>query len=509
MRRLTTTVSAVVTTLLVALPAPGKELAGATAVTPHPRALGAIRDELSRRVEAGELPSVAVGVLVEGEAAWREAFGWADREAGVRASPESLYGLASLGKSITGTAVLALVERGVLTLDSPVAPWLEPATLRLGGGDDGAPVTLRQVLQMTAGIPHGNYTYDRRADAAALTSERLLQHRGIVVFPPGRFVAYSNFTYAVLERLLERATGLAYPDALRREVFEPLGMATAFVGEGTAPAGTVARYDDAARRLPDRYPRPRSSRAMNASVEDLLRYAGFHLGRGGEASARLLSRELLERAHRDRPELPGGRISLGGWGSFELPTGELVLLSNGRDRGVQSTLAMLPESDLAVVVLANVDGDATDDIAFRILDALAPGFLDGFAAVVAEFEAWSAAPPPEDRIAGRWRGSVETAAGRVPLTLDVRSARAASLRLGDAPSRELAGLAWEEGLLVGRFEGRLVLEEEPPPGDHRIDLGLRLDGRELVGYALAIFDNERGSFALPCFARLEKVIPGP
>lgn len=149
-----------------------------------PQALAGIRQELAVRVSSGELPSVAFGVLQDGAVLWREAFGWADRERGVEATPETVYGLASLGKSITATAVLALVERGELSLDAPIAPLLAPARLRRGGGGPEPDVTLCQALRMTAAVPHGNYTYDRAEDAAAVTSERMVRDRGVVIFPP-------------------------------------------------------------------------------------------------------------------------------------------------------------------------------------------------------------------------------------------------------------------------------------------------------------------------------------
>ncbi|MEZ5333413.1 MAG: serine hydrolase domain-containing protein [Thermoanaerobaculia bacterium] len=471
-----------------------------------PGGLAAIRSDLQERVETGELPSVAVGVLRDGRIVWREGFGWADREAGTEATPETVYGLASLGKSITASAVLALVDRGELSLEAPIGPLLAPAHLRRGGGGAEPVVTLRQVLRMTAGVPHGNYTYDRAADAAAVTGERMVEDRGVVIFAPGARLEYSNFTFALLERVLERTTGLTYPEALEREVFAPLGMRRAFVAETTAPEGTAARYAEDGERLPDRFPRPRSSRAVNASVDDLLRYAAFHLGTALPGQRSIYSDALRESSHVDRTGGLGGRIAAG-WGSFDLPDGELWLLSNGRDQGVQSTLAMLPERDLAVVVLANVTGDATDGLASSILDALAPGFLAQVDGVMAEYETWSAGDREPAALDGTWRGFVETPSGRVPIALTLVAEGTSTVALGEAPPVELSGERIDEQLLVGSFEGLLVLEELPD-GTHRIDLGLHPEGDRLEGTLTAVFDNDRGSFALPAYAELERA-PDP
>lgn len=469
-----------------------------------PSRLAEIRSDLQERVENGELPSVAVGVLQDGRIVWREGFGRADREGGIAATPATLYGLASLGKSITGTAAMALVGRGELSLDAPIAPLLAPAHLRRGGGGPEPEVTLRQVLRMTAGVPHGNYTYDRAEDAAAVTSERMVRDRGVVLFEPGSRLEYSNFTFGLLERVLEQATGLSYPEVLEREVFAPLGMTGAFVAEGTAPEGTAARYGEEGERLPNRFPRPRSSRAVNAGVDDLLRYAAFHLGTPLPVQRPIYSDALRESSHVDRSGGLSGRIAAG-WGSFDLPDGELWLLSNGRDQGVQSTLAMLPARDLAVVVLANVSGDATDGIAFRILDALAPGFLVQVDGVMAEYESWSRGGESLGVLDGRWSGFVESPNGRLPLVLTLDSQGTSTVELGEAAPVELGGLGWDETLMVGSFEGLLELEERPD-GPHRIDLGLRHEGDRLSGWALALFDNDRGSFALPAYAEVDRVV---
>mgnify|MGYP002624197297 FL=1 len=184
--------------------------------------LAELHTELVERVGSGELPSAAVAVLRGDEVLWLEALGWADRELEVRATPATPYGLASVGKSITATAVMTLVECGAVRLDDLAAPHLAPGALWSPAGWAGE-VRVRHLLQMTAAIPHGNYTYLDGADAARLTAETLVAERGLVVHPPGEVYMYSNFSYAMLERLIETASGASYGDFVRRTVFEPLG----------------------------------------------------------------------------------------------------------------------------------------------------------------------------------------------------------------------------------------------------------------------------------------------
>jgi CubicO group peptidase (beta-lactamase class C family) len=63
-------------------------------------------------VTRGEAPSAALAVAKDGRVIWEEGFGWADLERKVKASPTTVYPVASLSKSMTATGVMVLAERG-------------------------------------------------------------------------------------------------------------------------------------------------------------------------------------------------------------------------------------------------------------------------------------------------------------------------------------------------------------------------------------------------------------
>jgi CubicO group peptidase (beta-lactamase class C family) len=118
--RVSTTVGVTLCALLVfsctTAPPPG----GDVSIAPDVR-FSTLRDEFKSMVDAGELSSLAVGVVEDGRIVWAEAFGVADRENGVPATVNTRYGVASLGKSITATAAMRLVEKGRLDLNATVA----------------------------------------------------------------------------------------------------------------------------------------------------------------------------------------------------------------------------------------------------------------------------------------------------------------------------------------------------------------------------------------------------
>lgn len=370
--------------LALALAAPGPARAGAAGTVPvstlaeAPAVLEDVRADLLELVQSGELPSFAVAAVRDGEPLWMETFGWADEEAGRPADATTSYRVASMGKSITATGLLVLAREGRVDLAEPVESYFAPGVGLTAHEGRTSGVTLRDVLQMTAAVPHGELDFRSREDYDAYSTGVMIRQRGSIIFPPGRVYLYSNFTYGILEHVIEQVSGDSFAGFLRRRVFDPLGMEDAAVYPDGVPAATrlatlYAAPGEPAERL---FAIPQSSLGIYTSLTDLVQYARFHLQQPLPGGRAVLDATWLDRMHSDRPDLDDGKSPLTlGWGSLDLD-GMPWLLSNGRAEGAQSTLSLLPEQGLAVICLTNVTGNTTDDVAFRICDVLAPGFMD-------------------------------------------------------------------------------------------------------------------------------------
>ncbi|HWK81528.1 MAG TPA: serine hydrolase domain-containing protein [Thermomicrobiales bacterium] len=158
---------------------------------------------------------------------WIGAFGIADREAGTPMRTDMRLRVGSVTKTFTATVVLQLVDEGRLSLDDtlqtllPDAPDLPHAEA----------ITLRQILNMRSGV--FNYTEhpglfgtvpgnEDRVWSPAELVDIARQHDAY--FEPGTDFHYSNTNYILLEMIVERATGNAFGDELRRRVLDPLGL---------------------------------------------------------------------------------------------------------------------------------------------------------------------------------------------------------------------------------------------------------------------------------------------
>ncbi len=293
----------------------------------------------------GSVPGASVLVLQNGEPVVRRAYGMADLENGVAATPATNYRLASVTKQFTAAAILLLAEDGRLALDDPLRRWLPslPAA--------ALPVTIRHLLTHTSGIvdyedviPPGTSVQLRDADVL-----RLLESQDTTYFAPGSTYRYSNSGYALLALIVERASGESFARFLRERIFEPLGMENTVAREEGISTVTHRAYGYSGRD--GRWERTDQSLTsavlgdggIYSSIDDLARWdAALY-------DDRLLRRESLALAFTPATATGDPGVAYGfGWRI----TGETVWHS-GETRGFRNVIVRWPGRRLTVVVLTN------------------------------------------------------------------------------------------------------------------------------------------------------------
>jgi CubicO group peptidase (beta-lactamase class C family) len=153
--------------------------------TQLPTRFAEVASSARERATKGELPSIAIAVAQHGRIVCEEAFGWADREKQILATPNTVYAAGSVAKAVTGAATFILAGKGKIRLDDE--PEQYGVHVR---ADAGTGITIRQLLSMTAGIQHGwFYNYGSDVDR-----KELLNRYAISAFPPGQHFIYSNFS---------------------------------------------------------------------------------------------------------------------------------------------------------------------------------------------------------------------------------------------------------------------------------------------------------------------------
>lgn len=176
-------------------------------------------DNLMRPYE-GNGPGASLLVIRDGHQAIARAYGLADVEARVPATPATNYRLASVTKQFTAASILLLADDGKLTLDDPLRRWLSSLPAAVDR------VTIRHLLTHTSGVV--DYEDVMSPDTSVQLRDadvlRLLESQNTTYFVPGTAYRYSNSGYALLALIVERASGQTFASFLRDRIFMSLGM---------------------------------------------------------------------------------------------------------------------------------------------------------------------------------------------------------------------------------------------------------------------------------------------
>ena len=190
---------------------PGHALAQTKAEKPIRQApdFTEVRTYIRTQLAAQSIPSIAVAVAVHDKIIWEEGFGSAVIENGKAATPDTPYYLASVTKSITGTAILVLRDHGTIDLDQSVNNYLGSAKLHSPMWDSSQ-ATVRRVASHIAGLT----TYSRKCAAddpmCRVSTEIAIERYGVLFWH--RAITLTTLTWVTeysarsLRIVLERAS---------------------------------------------------------------------------------------------------------------------------------------------------------------------------------------------------------------------------------------------------------------------------------------------------------------
>jgi methyl acetate hydrolase len=223
------------------------------------RAAPSLDDTLRTGIERRKIPAVAAMIATGDGITYRGAFGKGDVISGAKATPDSIFAIASMTKAITSTAAMQLVDQGKLKLDEPVSRHIpEFARLEVLDGFDSSgkpklhpvrtPVTLKHLLTHTSGFCYDTWSgemveYEKHGGKAPAGVAPLVP----LMFEPGKRWQY-GYSLDWTGRLVEVVSGLTLEQYFERNICEPLGMKdTSFL----LPAEKFDRLVSRHQRQPD------------------------------------------------------------------------------------------------------------------------------------------------------------------------------------------------------------------------------------------------------------------
>jgi CubicO group peptidase (beta-lactamase class C family) len=258
------------------------------------------------------------------------------------------FHLASVSKTITAMAVLKLFEEKSISIDQPVASFLN--------GFPFPKITVRNLLSHRSGLP--NYVHFAEHlgwdTKKTLTNQDILQllidkYALLDIGRPDAYFDYCNTNYALLALIIEKVSSLSFSNYLDQALFKPLGMNRSFVFEMEMADAVLPSYKfnnqkepfmflDAVYGDKNIYSTPRDMMKWDMALYDTS----------------FFSQKIIDEAFKGYSYERKGVKNYGlGWRLYEMPSGKKIVYHNGWWHGNNTVFSRLPQDTTVIIVLGN------------------------------------------------------------------------------------------------------------------------------------------------------------
>lgn len=307
-----------------------------------PRRLDARIPEL---MTAADVRGLTVAVVEQGELVWSAAYGVASAQLNRRASTETIFEAASLGKVVFALIVLRLADRGVIDLDESIATDFEYPLL--DHDERFALLTPRLILQHASGLPNwGGYALAKERDPVDFRGD------------PGQGYNYSGEAYTALQSFVETRTGRSLEDLFQDLAREASMHNSSFISHATRTDQYAQAWrSDGSERPILLFEKPGAAYSLVSTAEDLARFVAFYFDGGGLSDA--MFEESLRPRNPVAPDAWGAFVPDGveiawtlAWGVQRTPEGH-IYFHGGNNGEFRSFFAYSDARKAGVALMAN------------------------------------------------------------------------------------------------------------------------------------------------------------
>ncbi|UJR16742.1 hypothetical protein I4U23_003642 [Adineta vaga] len=318
-----------------------------------------IRTEMKKQ----KIPGLSIAIIKNNQMIFGQGYGYSNIEHQVPVKLETMFQSGSIGKQFTALAIMILVERGELDLDTRIKEYMDDIPKSWKN------VTVRHLLTHTAGTTDYPSGFSTQEDIDEDGMWKLIKKVSLD-FKPGEQHSYSNLGYITLGILIHRITGDFYGDFLKKNIFEPLGMNTArIISESDIVLNRASGYELVDNKVKNQEwvsPGVNSfaDGALYVSVYDMIKYET-----GLNSNVILKKQNSFDQMWsavklNDDTTYPYGF----GWCLEETVSGMRVVSHGGTWQGFQSYIIRVLNVKVTIVVFANIDVADVGEIASHVLE---------------------------------------------------------------------------------------------------------------------------------------------
>ncbi len=343
---------------------------------------------LNKAVAKQAPPSISIAVVKDKQVVYSNAFGHADADQKIPATPDTVYQWWSITKLFTAVAILQLQEKKQLSIDDPVLKYLPTFTTR-GKNVDPAQISIKQLLSHSSGLGDIglsilgwiHFDGDPHPDQTELFNNTVNKYNKLKA-KPGEKGSYSNFGYLALAAVIESVSSMPYEEYILKFILQPLGMDnTGFVyspqmkaaeATGSHPSDLISKlvplFLDTDRAVERKrkgilwfnpvYSDQKGASGLIGPATDLIKFMMLFLPSDEITAKPILSRDSIALMQSpvisvDKSPAPASELQFGlGWFIGE-SNGELTLNHGGTGMAYISMLILYPAENIGTVVMAN------------------------------------------------------------------------------------------------------------------------------------------------------------
>jgi len=329
-----------------------------------------LRIELEQKMQEKDVPGAALAVVLRGKLAFATGIGVKRAGTSDAVDEDSLFRVASMTKPIVAMGVMQQVEQGTIALDAPLKNYVPD--FRRAAGYDPRKLLVKHLLSHSSGVPDEG---PRRCstDPAYLATWLASRATNPYWVPPGTLFNYSNPNFTLAAMALQQATGQTFEAYLHERVLQPAGMNTATFDPAAASAdrtsghvrtgvnkGKIMEFETVDCTV------MRTFMGIVASAKDYAHFAEKLLAR----DPALVSEATYDDMFADHAATGLSTDHTAGYGFFNFAWRSRAVHSHdGRAEGWESFFAVVPSTDMAVVVLVNADGWGPASFGMHVIDA--------------------------------------------------------------------------------------------------------------------------------------------
>lgn len=343
-------------------PAPVATFTPAPGGTDYSKVVADLEKFIPDEMDKHHVKGLSVALVDGDKVVWIGGFGYANTLKRTPADADTLYHLGAVSKIFTAAEILMLSKKGRVGLDQPITKIIPGFSIR-SRFKQAKPITVKSLLANHSGLP-GFYLKGLWVDHPESLSDFVGDLKNdYLVAPPQTLYKYSYVDYDLLGRIVEIKRKKPFAEALKTDLFEPLGMDSSSFDDSSDQDPQLAQGYRHGDSVPLIHLRDIPAAGMVSSARDLARFLQTLLGGSGPWGVQPLAEGALQDMF--KPAYPGLPLDFGhevglGWqlSGLTIPGAEGVAWHDGEFPPYNAQMAVLYRQGLGLVLLTNcAEGD--------------------------------------------------------------------------------------------------------------------------------------------------------